>query len=151
VPAELRPGIGDWLFGCDICQDVCPWNSRAPLSRQAEFAPREDSNPIDLISLFDLDDAAFRARFRHTPLWRPKRRGLLRNAAIVLGNRPTPDAIPALVRGLNDIEPLVRGACAWALGRFSEPAARDALQVRRQDESDDDVRHEIDVALASRP
>jgi epoxyqueuosine reductase len=151
VPAELRPGIGDRLFGCDICQDVCPWNSRAPLSRQAEFAPREDSNPIDLISLFDLDDAAFRARFRHTPLWRPKRRGLLRNAAIVLGNRPTPDAIPALVRGLNDIEPLVRGACAWALGRFSEPAARDALQVRRQDESDDDVRHEIDVALASRP
>jgi epoxyqueuosine reductase len=151
VPADLRPGIGDWLFGCDICQDVCPWNSRAPLSRQAEFAPREDSNPIDLISLFDLDDAAFRARFRHTPLWRPKRRGLLRNAAIVLGNRPTPDAIPALVRGLNDIEPLVRGACAWALGRFSEPAARDALQVRRQDESDDDVRHEIDVALASRP
>ena len=68
VPAELRSGIGDWLFGCDVCQDVCPWNSRAPLSRQAEFVPREDSNPIDLISLFELDDAAFRERFRHTPL-----------------------------------------------------------------------------------
>ena len=115
VPAELRSGIGDWLFGCDVCQDVCPWNSRAPLSRQAEFAPRADSNPINLISLFDLDDATFRERFRHTPLWRPKRRGLLRNAAIVLGNRPTPAAIPALIRGLNDDEPLVRGACAWAL------------------------------------
>jgi epoxyqueuosine reductase len=151
VPAELRTGIGDWLFGCDICQDVCPWNSRAPLSRQAEFAPREDSNPIDLISLFDLDDPAFRARFRHTPLWRPKRRGLLRNAAIVLGNRPLPEALPALIRGLNDIEPLVRGACAWALGRHSEPAARVALDDRQQIESDDDVRHEIDAALAPHP
>jgi epoxyqueuosine reductase len=151
VPTELRPAIGDWLFGCDICQDVCPWNSRAPLSRQAEFVPREDSNPIDLRSLFDLDDAAFRARFRHTPLWRPKRRGLLRNAAIILGNRPTPDALSALICGLNDIEPLVRGACAWALGRFSEPAARDALRVRRHVEPDDEVRHEIDAALAPHP
>ena len=81
-----------------------------------------DSNPIDLIALFELDDAAFRERFRHTPLWRPKRRGLLRNAAIVLGNRPTPAAIPALIRGLNDDEPLVRGACAWALGPISQNA-----------------------------
>jgi epoxyqueuosine reductase len=147
VPAELRSGIGDWLFGCDICQDVCPWNSRAPLIRQAEFMPREDSNPINLISLFELDDAAFRERFRHTPLWRPKRRGLLRNAAIVLGNRPTPAAIFGLTRGLNDSEPLVRGACAWALGRYSQPSARDALQLRHQLESDDEVRREIDAAL----
>ena len=73
---------------------------------------------MDLIGLFDLDEAAFRERFRHTPLWRPRRRGLLRNAAIVLGNRPTPAAIPALIRGLNDDEPLVRAACAWALGRY---------------------------------
>jgi epoxyqueuosine reductase len=138
VPAELRPGIGEWLFGCDVCQDVCPWNSRAPLSRQAEF---------DAISLFDLDDAAFRERFRHTPLWRAKRRGLLRNAAIVLGNRPTPDAIPALIGGLNDVEPLVRGACAWALGRYHEPAASTALRNRRQVESDDEVRREINAAL----
>jgi epoxyqueuosine reductase len=72
-------------------------------------------NPIDLISLFDLDDEAFRRRFRHTPLWRAKRRGLLRNAAIVLGNRSTPAAITALTKGLNDPEPLVREACAWAL------------------------------------
>jgi epoxyqueuosine reductase len=147
VPADLRPGVGDWLFGCDVCQEVCPWNSRAPLSRQAEFSPREDSNPNDLIALFDRDDTAFRERFRHTPLWRPKRRGLLRNAAIVLGNRPIPDALPALTRGLNDVEPLVRGACAWALGRYSEPAARGALQARGQVESDDDVRREINAAL----
>jgi len=148
IPNELRPGLGDWLFGCDICQEVCPWNSRAPLSREAACAPRKDSNPIDLIGLFDLDDAAFRERFRHTPLWRPKRRGILRNAAIVLGNRPTLQAIPALIRGLNDSEPLVRAACAWALGRYPQPAAHQALVLRRDIESDSDVRREIEAALS---
>jgi epoxyqueuosine reductase len=149
VPAELRPGVGDWLFGCDVCQDVCPWNSRAPLSREAAFAPCDDSNPVVLIALFDLDEAAYRERFRHTPLWRPKRRGILRNAAIVLGNRPTPQAIPALVHGLNDNEPLVRGACAWALGRYPQPAARWALELRREVETDYHVRNEIEAALAA--
>jgi epoxyqueuosine reductase len=149
IPEALRPGVGDWLFGCDVCQEVCPWNSRAPQSREAAFAPREDSNPIDLIELFDLDGAAFRERFRHTPLWRPKRRGILRNAAIVLGNRPSPQAIPALVRGLNDREPLVRAACAWALGRHPQPAAQRALELRHDIEADADVRREIEAALST--
>jgi epoxyqueuosine reductase len=149
VPIELRPGIGQWVFGCDVCQEVCPWNSRASSSRQTEFVPRDDSNPIDLIGLFDLDDGAFRERFRHTPLWRPKRRGLLRNAAIVLGNRPTPTAIPALVKGLNDAEPLVRGACAWALGRYRQPAAFEALTSRSSMETDVAVLREIDGALGA--
>jgi epoxyqueuosine reductase len=74
-------------------------------------------NPVQLGELFWLDDEAFRQRFRHTPLWRAKRRGLLRNAAIVLGNRPTPAAIPALKKGLYDPEPLVREACGWALNQ----------------------------------
>ena len=149
MPEELREGVGDWLFGCDVCQDVCPWNSRAPLSREAVFAPGESSNPMDLISLFDLDDAAFRERFWRTPLWRPKRRGLLRNAAIVLGNRPTTAAVPALIRGLCDGEPLVRGACAWALGRYSECEARRALEFRLAIESDAEVLSEVRSALAS--
>lgn len=147
VPNELRDGIGDWVFGCDICQEVCPWNTRSPASPQAEFAPREDGNPLDLIKLFDLDEQGFRARFRHTPLWRARRRGLLRNAAIVLGNRPTPAAIRALVRGLNDEEPLVRGACAWALGRCDVDAAKQPLIHRRKLETDLEVRNEIDRAL----
>jgi epoxyqueuosine reductase len=149
VPADLRASMGEWVFGCDVCQEVCPWNSHAPLSRQAEFAPREDCNPIELAGLFELDDAAFRARFRLTPLWRPKRRGMLRNAAIVLGNRQTASAIPALKRGLNDSEPLVRGACAWALGRYADPAARQALVERYAAEGDEDVSREIATALAS--
>ena len=118
IPAELRPGIGDWLFGCDVCQDVCPWNKRehnAAQTDEAALQPAADMNPVDLIELFNLDDEAFRARFRHTPLWRAKRRGLLRNAAIVLGNRPTEAAIAALTKGLKDPEPLVCEACEWAL------------------------------------
>jgi epoxyqueuosine reductase len=157
IPPELRSGVGEWLFGCDVCQEVCPWNSHAEPSRQAAgrpwpalFEPLAENNPIDLIRLFELDEAAFRARFRHTPLWRPKRRGILRNAAIVLGNRPVAAALPALVRGLNDGEALVRGAAAWALGQYDEPAAAAALEQRRGVEDDVDVRREIDVALARR-
>jgi epoxyqueuosine reductase len=147
IPAELRTGLGEWVFGCDVCQDVCPWNSRAPLSRQREFEARSNSNPMDLIGLFELDDAAFRERFRSTPLWRPRRRGLLRNAAIVLGNRPTPLAISALVRGLHDGEPLVRGACAWALGQYRGSATADALRFRLSVEENGDVLREIAAAL----
>jgi epoxyqueuosine reductase len=126
IPEPLREGIGDWLFGCDVCQDVCPWNTRehnAAHTDEAAFQPLEGMNPIDLTALFDLNEEAFRRRFRHTPLWRAKRRGLLRNAAIVLGNRPTEAAIPALMKGLSDSEPLVREACAWALERQTELAA----------------------------
>jgi epoxyqueuosine reductase len=147
IPYELRPGMQDWVFGCDICQAVCPWNSRSPLSHEVQFEPRADSNPIDLVALFELDDAAFRARFRDTPLWRTRRRGLLRNAAIVLGNRPTESAVPALVRGLNDDEPLIRGACAWALGRFAMPQVRESLKTRLSIEMDASIRHEIEHSL----
>jgi epoxyqueuosine reductase len=147
IPLELRAGMGHWVFGCDVCQEVCPWNSHAPKSQEPEFAPRPDSNPLDLIALFDLDDAEFRSRFRNTPLWRPRRRGLLRNAAIVLGNRPTPSAIPPLVKGLNDAEPLIRGACAWALGNYKDPLVHDALLARQRIEFDRDVLLEIVAAL----
>jgi epoxyqueuosine reductase len=146
IPDELREGIGNWLFGCDACQEVCPWNSRSEPTQQEEFAPLRENNPIQLTSLFALDDAAFRARFRQTPLWRSKRRGLLRNAAIVLGNRPTPAAVPALVRGLNDEEPLVRGAAAWALGKCGERSAQAALMQRLEIEQDSGVRREIETA-----
>jgi epoxyqueuosine reductase len=118
IPESLRAGVGEWLFGCDVCQDVCPWNTRehnAAHTDEPALQPVEGMNPIDLIALFDLDEEAFRRRFRHTPLWRAKRRGLLRNAAIVLGNRPADAAIPAFMKGLSDSEPLVREACAWAL------------------------------------
>jgi epoxyqueuosine reductase len=130
VPEAFREKLGEWLFGCDVCQEVCPWNRKAPPADEASLRPSPESNPIDLASLFYLVDAAFRARFRATPLWRPKRRGLLRNAAIVLGNRPTPAALPALMHGLDDLEPLVREACAWALERYGLPGTKEEDECR---------------------
>jgi epoxyqueuosine reductase len=148
IPHELRSDISDWFFGCDVCQDVCPWNHRAPISDEPAFKPGAEMNPLDMSALFDLDDQTFRERFRHTPLWRAKRRGLLRNAAIVLGNRPHAGALPALLKGLNDGEPLVRGACAWALGKYNSAEARDALAARLAIESDPTVMEEIRQAIA---
>jgi epoxyqueuosine reductase len=147
MPHEFREGVGDWLFGCDVCQEVCPWNHKAPPADEPALWPIGGATALDLAELFNLDDAAFRARFRHTPLWRAKRRGLLRNAAIVLGNQVVPGAIDALVRGLNDADALVRGACAWALGRYDDPRAQSALAARLPREFDAEVRGEIQTSL----
>jgi epoxyqueuosine reductase len=147
IPRELRAGVGEWMFGCDVCQDVCPWNSKSPQSVETAFKPRENNNPVELAALFYLDDAGFRARFRNTPLWRPRRRGLLRNAAIALGNRPAFAAVSGLVRGLSDAEPLVRGACAWALGEYSGDEASQALFKRQTLEKDPEVIGEIEDSI----
>ncbi|QEG35631.1 tRNA epoxyqueuosine(34) reductase QueG [Bythopirellula goksoeyrii] len=147
VPSELREGIGDWVFGCDVCQEVCPWNRDVPLSEEPNFAPQSELNPLELPPLFEMDESDFRQRFRHTPLWRAHRRGLLRSAAIVLGNQRDPEALPALMKGLNDEEPLVRGAAAWALGQFDIAEARLQLLNRQQRESDESVLMEIQHSL----
>lgn len=146
VPRSLRSGIGDWLFGCDICQDVCPWNRRAPISDEPAFQPGAAANPVTLAGLFELTDESFRQQFRQTPLWRSKRRGILRNAAIVLGNQRSGAAIGALQRGLRDAEPMVRAASAWALGQIGGLLARQALADRLQTETATEVREEITAA-----
>ncbi|QDS99530.1 tRNA epoxyqueuosine(34) reductase QueG [Adhaeretor mobilis] len=147
MPRELRAGIGDWLFGCDVCQDVCPWNRRSPITEEPAFQPLEAMNPIELAELFDLDEASFRQRFRKTPLWRPHRRGLLRNAAMVLGNQKRKSTVPALIKGLSDEESLVRGACAWALGQISSQSAQQALNGQLAIETEETVIQEIRSAL----
>jgi epoxyqueuosine reductase len=147
IPVELREGIGDWLFGCDVCQDVCPWNRKAPVSNEPAFQPRQEMNPADAIALFSLTEEQFRDRFNHTPLARPKRAGLLRNAAIVLGNSGDDRAGPALIGALDDESPLVRGAAAWALGQFDDASGRVALNERLAVEADASVRHELESAL----
>jgi epoxyqueuosine reductase len=149
IPRELRPGMQDWVFGCDVCQDVCPWNHKPVVSDEPAFQPGAEGTTLDLITLFELDDTGFKKRFRDTPLWRPKRRGILRNAAIVLGNQRAAAAIPALARGLNDEEPLVRGACAWALGCFEGDRSREALLARLLVEHDAEVKAEIEAAIGS--
>ncbi|MEM7456005.1 MAG: tRNA epoxyqueuosine(34) reductase QueG [Planctomycetota bacterium] len=148
IDHELRSRVGNWLLGCDVCQDVCPWNNKASLSEEADFQPSEGLNPVDLIELFDLDDDQFRARFRKTPLWRPKRRGILRNAALILGNHPCSAAVAALSKGLGDEESLIRGACAWALGRQPDKNAASRILTERADiETDPVVSGEIKLAL----
>jgi len=117
VPAELRAGVGEWLFGCDVCQDVCPWNRKAEPGHEPALEPSAELGPVE--ALLDLDDQAFRARFRGTALARTKRAGLLRNAAIVLGNRGGQSAAGPLTRALEDRDDVVRRAAAWALERLA--------------------------------
>ena len=118
VPQELRRGIGDWLFGCDICQEVCPWNRKAPAATEPGLRPRPELESVDPIELLGLTEEEFRRSFRGTALMRTKRRGLLRNAALVLGNVGDERALPALRRALDDPEPIVREAATWAIAEI---------------------------------
>ena len=108
--------IGEWVFGCDVCQEVCPWNRKAARAREPALAPGSPFPPLE--ALLDLDGDAFRARFRGSALTRTKRAGLLRNAALVLGNRRDWHAVPALRRALCDADLEVRRAAQWALDRI---------------------------------
>jgi epoxyqueuosine reductase len=147
IPADLRPGVGAWALGCDVCQDVCPWNHKAPRSSEPAFEPRPDLAPADCVALLGLSEEEFRARFGTTPLMRPGRAAVLRNACVVLGNRAGMDAVPALTAAMDDPAPLVRGAAAWALSRIGGAASRRALESRRPVEHNPDVCRELDDAL----
>ncbi|HEX2986747.1 MAG TPA: tRNA epoxyqueuosine(34) reductase QueG, partial [Chloroflexota bacterium] len=149
IPADLRPLIGDRIFGCDVCQEVCPHNRLARPCDEQAFAPRAGvgASPA-LLPLMSMDGARFKAMFRGSPVLRTKRRGLLRNVAVALGNSGDPAAVPALSAGLGDPEPLVRGHAAWALGRIGGIQARSALERALAAEADDEVRREIIAALA---
>jgi len=148
IPGELRPLLGNRIFGCDLCQEVCPWNRRSGRAvAGAASQPRPDDMAPHLLELIALDDEGFRQRFGNSPVKRAKRRGLLRNVAVALGNWGDPAAVPALVQALHDVEPLVRGHAAWALGRIATPAARRALQEALPGEADGWVQQEIQQAL----
>jgi epoxyqueuosine reductase len=141
--------MGQWLFGCDICQDVCPWNHDAPRTKDDGFLPLDDLAPADAAGLLRLTPEQFEARFQHSPLSRPKRSGLLRNAAIVLGNSGDRQAIPALIAVLDDEEPLVRGAAAWALGQLGGVETQQTLEARLAAEVLPEVTEEIRSALVT--
>jgi len=148
IPRDLRPQIGDHIFGCDICQTVCPHNVRTAAARHPELAPRPETGPRpELIPLLNITDAEFRRRFRGSPVKRTKRRGLRRNVAVALGNARDPAAVPALAEALADADPLVRAHAAWALGRISGERACDHLRRRAGCERDPEVREEIRLAL----
>ena len=115
TPIELREKIGDWAFGCDICQMVCPWNRFAPEGDSA-FADKEP--PHSLTEELTLTPQAFNQRFKRTPIQRAKRRGYLRNIAVVLGNLGDMHALPVLQNALNDEEPMLREHAQWAIDKI---------------------------------
>jgi epoxyqueuosine reductase len=120
IPLELRPLMGNWIFGCDECQVVCPWPRRFSQPTRLDFLHFDPERAAPrLLDLISLSDESFRASFRETPLWRAKRRGLLRNVAVALGNWGDPSAIPALRNALGDPEPLIREHAAWALAQMT--------------------------------
>jgi len=146
IPRELRPLLGDWIFGCDLCQEVCPVNRKAQPAQEPAFGKAALAT-ADLIEILEMSETDFRERFRGTPILRAKRIGLQRNACVALGNGKNPAAVPALDRALQQGETLVRGHAAWALGQIGGPAALAALQQAAQQETDGEVLAEIRAAL----
>ncbi len=150
IPRELRPLIGNRVYGCDVCQAICPWQRFAmPTKERSLYATSIDQSAPALLDLIGLTEEAFHQRYERTPILRTKRRGLLRNAAVALGNWGDKQAVTALVKALTDVEPLVRGHAAWALGRIDEPSARQMLGNALQREQDPYVREEIRTALTT--
>lgn len=119
IPENLREPMGDLVYGCDICQDVCPWNvSFARELRPAFLNQRDDLDAPDLSELLAHDDESFKSRFRRSPIKRTKRRGLARNVAVAMGNSGNTDYIPDLERASHDPDPLVREHAGWALDKL---------------------------------
>lgn len=152
IPASLRSGIGNRVFGCDICQEVCPWNGRfARAAREPAYEARSELDGLPLMilanQLLTMDDEEFREFFKGSPVRRAKRVGLLRNVCVALGNWGSDDAVPVLSRALDDPAPLVRGHAAWALGMLAATSAGGVLSARLRIEGDDWVTEEIEQAL----
>jgi epoxyqueuosine reductase len=148
VPRELRHLIGNRIYGCDDCQDVCPWNRFATKSEIPAFLPREPLASMDLEAILRMSREEFLEATRGSAIRRARYAGFLRNAAIALGNARDPRSIGALVGALAHEEPLVRGHAAWALGVIGDPGASDPLSSRLEEESDARVKAEIEWALA---
>ncbi len=149
IPRDLRPLLGNWIFGCDLCQDVCPVNRRRNPRNHPDFMPRPEVGPSPaLIPLLGMTESEFRERFKGSPIRRAKWAGLRRNVCVALGNSGNPAAIPALIEALNGEPALVRGHAAWALGRLGGVDAEAALAARAEVEDDASVREEIGLALA---
>jgi epoxyqueuosine reductase len=150
IPVELREAVGDWVFGCDICQDVCPVNRKAELGSAYSAFSRdmgERAGP-DLLSILDMDEEAFREEFRGSPVKRAKLWGLKRNACVALGNIGDPRAVPALARTLReDSHHIVRGHAAWALGQIGGADVVSVLEAAFVAEKDESASSEIRSAL----
>ncbi|MGD8813126.1 MAG: tRNA epoxyqueuosine(34) reductase QueG [Anaerolineales bacterium] len=149
IPRESRTALGNWVFGCDICQQVCPWNQRFARTKQdPPFQSRPFLESPNLTAFLELDEEGFREELQGSPLKRAKRRGLMRNAAIVAGNTGAKRYVSALVHILReDPHVVLRSHAAWALGEIGGEEARQALQSALDSESEAIVVEEIEFAL----
>ena len=155
IPLELRPLMGNRVYGCDICQEVCPFVTKFSVpSPEPAYAPRSDLDGPSLIEfaeqLSSLSGKGFLREFKGSPVTRAGRKGLLRNVCVALGNWGSPSGVAVLARALVDPAWLVRGHAAWALGEVGSPEAISLLSERAADEADDWVRGEIKFALSAR-
>jgi len=143
IPLEFRKAVGNHIYGCDDCQIVCPWNSFAVKTDEESFRARDGS--FQLIELMRLNDEAFRKRFKKSPVKRTKRRGLLRNVAVALGNSGNLSAVGPLIDALSDHEPLIRAHVVWALGELLGKKALPILNKILTNEEEDIVKDEINL------
>ena len=145
IPRELRPAMGNRIFGCDDCLAVCPWNKFAETGREAKLQARADLNAPALAELAGLDDAAFRMKFAGSPVRRAGRDRFLRNVLVAIGNCGLRELAGAAKPHLHDGNALVRGAAVWALSRLLPADEFAALEPA--DETDEQVREEWRLAL----
>jgi epoxyqueuosine reductase len=149
-PSELRASMGDWLYGCDICQEVCPWNRKAPSLVESAFQPAPQFTELRLIEILAMDQEQFRQHFRHTPFWRAKRRGVIRNAAIVAGNQQALECLEPLRRLLQDEDELIRAAAVWAITQMPIDNTTNLLETLRELETSPLVQAELQSYFKSR-
>lgn len=150
IPHELRSAMGNRIFGCDDCQAICPWNRHAHAPDPDLLMPRQENRLPALRELLMLDEPAFKARFRKSPVRRAGRAGLLRNVAVAMGNSGDASFLPDLQQALGDAEPLVRGHAAWAIARLCPQPGRGeisaCLRYHAEREPHVEARHELNAA-----
>jgi len=149
IEHDLRPLMGNWVYGCDVCQDVCPWQRFAPTHGDGAFIPdRLERAAPPLRALLALDNVSFAAHFADSPILRIKRERMVRNACIAAGNSGDSTLVDALLPLLEDASPLIRGHAVWAVARLAGDAARALLTRRLTHEPDAEVQQELAQALA---
>jgi len=149
IPMRLRDKIDNNIYGCDICQDVCPWNRKAEVTESPYFMPRSGLYNPELSYLSQLTLNDFRNLFKNSPVKRAKRKGFIRNVMVAIGNSGNRDLVPYVVQTLEDEDPLVRAHAAWALSRLEGKDSYDTLTKHLNVEADDSVREEIESILAA--
>ena len=147
IPVHLRTLMGDWIFGCDICQDVCPVNRKALKSNEDSFKQRPGFSTPDLVEILEMDQAKFSEKYKDSPIKRTKLLGLKRNACVALGNNGDLGSISALTRALWEEESLVRIHAAWALGRIGGEKAIAILERALHSEKDVEIINEIRLSI----